>query len=114
MRVNEVAADTVQEPNKLVGLVNFLRGRADDTSSKQQISQTAFIKLAQQLGISVTADNIENLVNQPPLSNLLEPYDASSQTIVFKGATESSPKMPVDRAQDIVGKMAKRATKKAI
>ena len=47
MRIDEVeSTDAGADPNKLVGLVNFLAGRAEDTNAQKQISQAAFISAA--------------------------------------------------------------------
>jgi hypothetical protein len=112
MLINEVDAGLDPEPAKLIGLVEFLAGRAQDTAAKKQISQSAFIKMAQQLGINVTASNLGDMISRPPLSNVLEPLDPAAGVVVFKGGETTDTKMPVDRAQDIVSKMAKRAAKK--
>jgi len=109
MRLNEVADSATPDPNELIGLVQFLRGRAKDTSAKMQISQDAFLKLARSLGANITKDNLPQVVDQPPLSGLLEPIDPASGVIVFKGGEPTDVAMPVNKAQDIVAKMAKQA-----
>jgi hypothetical protein len=117
MRINEVdtGPGATPDPDKLLGLVQFLNGRATDTNSKKQISQQAFISLAQSLGINITPLNIEELVGQPPLSNVLEPIDPNSNMITYKGGSDTTAgpvKMPVNKAQDIVAKAAKSAMKR--
>jgi hypothetical protein len=100
------------DPNKLVGLVQFLAGRAANTNAQKQISQDAFIKLAQSLGINVTPQNLGALIAQPPLNGVLEPLDPNSGMIAFKGADIGPAKMSVPQAQQVVDKMAKSAMKK--
>jgi hypothetical protein len=116
MRICEVAdlSEFTPKPDQLMGLVSFLKGRADDTGGQQQISQQAFINLAQSLDINVNEQNISELVGQPPLSNLLEPLAPNSNDpIVFKGGETVNPgTMPVNKAQDIVAAAAKKAAKK--
>ena len=116
MKIFEVDtfAGATPDPDKLLGLVDFLNGRADDTNSQKQISQQAFISLAQSLDINVTDQNIAELVGQPPLSNLLEPLaPGSADPIVFKGGEAPAPAtMPVNKAQNIVAAAAKSAIKK--
>lgn len=115
MRICEVAdlSDFTPKPNELMGLVSFLSGRADDTNAQKQISQQAFISLAQSLDINVNAQNIAELVGQPPLSNLLEPLaPESTDPIVFKGGEPGPVKMPVNQAQNIVAAAAKSAANK--
>lgn len=112
MLIFEVDADLDPEPSKLLGLVEFLAGRANDTAAKKQINASTFIDMAQQLGINITANNLGDMVDRPPLNNVLEPYQPASGVVVFKGGEPTDIKMPVDKAQDIVAKMAKRAGKK--
>jgi hypothetical protein len=114
MKIFEVAGDSsTPSPDQLLGLVQFLAGRADDTSAPKQISVDAFVNLAQSLDINVNRNNIEEIVGQPPLSGVLEPFDPNTNQIVFKGAEQSGPaQMPVNKAQDIVAAAAKSAMKR--
>ncbi len=115
MRLREFARDqsSTPSPDQLLGLVQFLAGRADDTNSRKQISRDAFISLAQSLDINVTPDNVEEIIGQPPLSSVLEPMQPDSTEIVFKGAGQQvAPGMPVNKAQDIVANAAKSAMNK--
>jgi hypothetical protein len=114
MRINEVASiGATPDPVQLLGLAQFLAGRADDTNAQKQISQDAFVNLAQSLDIPVNRANLDTLVNQEPLSNILEPMEpGSSEPIKFKGATPDDTSMPVNKAQDIVANAAKSAMKK--
>ncbi len=100
------------DPAQLSGLVQFLNGRANDTNAKKEISQDAFIKLANDLDINITPQNLADIVSQEPLSNLLEPMDPNSGMLVFKGAGQPDVGMPVNRAQDIVAAAAKKAASK--
>ena len=100
---------SLADPNKLVGLVQFLAGRADDTAAQKQISQEAFMKLAHDLGIPVTSQNLGELISKPPLNGVLEPLDPNSGMISFKGADIGPAKMSVPQAQQVVSKMAKSA-----
>jgi hypothetical protein len=105
---------TTPDPDKLMGLVQFLAGRAADTNAQKQISQTAFMSLAQSLGVNITKQNLATLIGQPPLSNLLEPLAPdSTDPIVYKGGEAPAPvEMPVNKAQDIVAAAAKSAASK--
>lgn len=113
MRIDEVA-DQGADPNKLVGLVQFLSGRASDTNAQKQISQGAFMQLAQSLGINVTTQNLGAIISQPPLNGVLEPLDPNSGMITFKGADIGPEKMSVPQAQQVVNKMAKSAMKRGM
>ena len=116
MRIDEVEEPAVgEDPNKLLGLVNFLSGRATDTNAQKQISQQAFISAAQSLGINITAQNLADVVGRPPLSNVLVPLQPeSTDPIQFKGpgSGDGNVEMPVNQAQDIVAKAASSAAKK--
>jgi len=112
MRIDEV--DQGADPNKLVGLVQFLAGRAEDTDAKKQISQATFMKLAQSLGVNITSQNLGDIISQPPLNGVLEPLDPNSGMIAFKGAEIGPAKMSVPQAQQVVNKMAKSAMKRGM
>jgi hypothetical protein len=115
MRINEVDDSANQAPSaeKLMGLVSFLDGRSQDTTAKKQISQDAFINMAQQLGVHITPQQLADLTLLPPLSNVLEPLTpGSTDPIVYKGGEPESVAMPVNKAQDIVAKAAKSAARK--
>jgi len=115
MKIFEVDTSMPGTPSsdKLLGLVDFLAGRAEDTNSRKQIDQAAFIDVARNLGIMVTRNNLPELVNQPPLSNVLEPLTPNTNDpVVFKGGETKTPNMPVNKAQDIVAAAAKKAAGK--
>ena len=109
MRINEVADPSSQ---RLMALAQFLSGRSNDESAKKQISQEAFIDLAKSLGVNVTVDNLGDLINQAPLSNVLEPLDPTSGVVRFKGDTEDDTGMSVDQARAVVDSNAKKALKR--
>ena len=113
MRINEVDEQGA-DPNKLVGLVQFLAGRAADTNAQKQISQNTFIQLAQSLGINVTPATLGGFIAQPPLNGVLEPLDPNSGMIAFKGADIGPTKMSVPQAQQVVNKMAKSAMRRGM
>jgi hypothetical protein len=110
MRILEVASDP--RPDRLAGLVKFLAGRADDTGARKQISKAAFMSMAQQLGVNVTDQNLQDMVSRPPLQNMLEPIDPQSDQITFRGGEPGSVNMPVNKAQDIVAQAARSALQK--
>jgi hypothetical protein len=116
MRFREFITESLTpSPDELLGLVNFLAGRAEDEGAQKQISRDAFISLYQSLGINVTNDNIEEIVGQPPLSSVLEPLPPDAQDIIFKGEGDPAQPiaMPVNKAQDIVANAAKSAMNKS-
>jgi hypothetical protein len=99
---------------KLMGLAEFLLGRATDTNAPKQISMPAFIKMAQEIGVPVTPQSLAELVNQQPLSNVIEPIEPGSNVVKFRGSTEADIAMPVNRAQDVVASAAKSAMKRGL
>ena len=110
MRINEVEQqDGGADPKKLVGLVNFLSGRAQNSDAQMQISQDAFISAAQSLGINVTKENLAQIIGQPPLDGVLDPLDPQTGMITFKGANIGPSGMSVPQAQQVVSKSAKSA-----
>ena len=115
MRLDEFdSSSNTPAPAELLGLVKFLNGRAEDTNAQKQISQDAFVSLAQELGINITKNNLADVISREPLSNVLEPLDPNSGQITFKGANVGPTAMPVNRAQDIVAASAKSAMKRGI
>ena len=104
----------VEDPGsqKLLALSQFLLGRAEDTTAKKEISQTAFVDLAKSLGVNITAQNLGDLISKEPLSNILEPLDPNSGVVRFKGNDEPSGGISVDQAQAIVNSNAKAAMKR--
>ena len=114
MRIFEVSSSPMPSPDQLLGLVEFLAGRAEDTNATKQISQDAFINMARQLGININSANLQDIVSKPPLSNVLEPLDPNSGMITFKGAGVGPTHMPVNKAQDIVASAAKKAMKRGM
>lgn len=113
MKIFEVDQPQTPDPNKLLGLVDFLAGRATDTNAQKEISQEAFIKLANSLGIPITKFNLPDLTNQEPLNTVVEPLQPNSTNpVVFRGGEPTNIAMPVNQAQDIVASAAKKAAKK--
>jgi hypothetical protein len=97
---------------KMMALVQLLKGRAEDTAGKKEISTDAFIKLARNLGVQVTQDSLGEITNLPPLSNILAPYSPNEGVIKFAGNDEPVDMMTPDEAGTIVDRNAKRAMKR--
>jgi len=106
MLIREVA-ETPADVAKLAALSQFLLGRAEDTDAALTISTDAFIKLASNMGISVTPDRLAELAAQPPLNNVIARIEGD--TILFQGADVVPATMTVDQARQTVDAMAKRA-----
>jgi hypothetical protein len=105
-------ARSAGNPAQLLALTTFLKDRAEDENAQAQISQAAFIDLAQSLGVNVTSANLADMIAQEPLSNVLEPVDPTSGVLRFKGNTEATTGMSVDQARAVVDSNAKAALKR--
>ena len=115
MRIDEVESNNSLDPNKLMGLVNFLSGRADNENAQKQISTDAFISAARSLGFPINQRNIVSIVSTPPLDSVLEPIDPNNPgVIMYKGANTGATQMPVNKAQDIVAASAKSAMQRGM
>lgn len=108
MRLNEMADPTA---SRLLGVAQFLLGRAENTNGKKQINIATFVNIAQSLGIEINAQTLADLSNQPPLNSVIKPIQPGEDTITFSDG-EPDVGMPVDQAQNIVAKAAKSAAKK--
>ena len=113
MRLVEFEVSSVNT-EKLAALSQFLMSRTKDTNAKKTMPASSFLDLANNMGISLTDNQLRNLVQQPPLSEIIANIegDADTGTITFKGADEVAPNMSVDQARDTVNTMAKRAASK--
>ena len=113
MRLVEFEVSSVNT-EKLAALSQFLMSRTKDTNAKKTMPISSFLDLANNMGISLTDDQLRNLAQQPPLSEIIANIegDTDTGTIVFKGADEVAPNMSVDQARDTVNTMAKRALNK--
>jgi hypothetical protein len=109
MRLVEFEVSSVNS-EKLAALSQFLLSRAQDTDAQKKISIAAFLELANNIGISLTDDQLRNLIQQPPLNELIA--DVTDSEVIFKGSDEVAPNMSVDQARDTVNTMAKRAASK--
>lgn len=112
MRINEVNSGSSDGTDaRLLGLAEFLLGRARDTAGQKQISMQTFLNLAHNMQIDLTPETLQNMAGQPPLNGILMPIEPNSGVIRFKGNDSEPVAMPVNQAQDIVAAAAKRAMK---
>ena len=98
----------------LVALTRWLADRAKDENAQGQISQDAFIKAAKSLGVTISPANLGEVISKEPLSNLLEPLEPNSGVVRFKGNTETTTGMTVNKARDVVDANAKAAMKRGM
>lgn len=112
MLIREFVDSQNSDAKKLAALSTFLADRAKDEAAKKQISQDAFISAAKSLGVNVTPDNLAELIAQDPLKNILEPLEPNSGVVRFRGNTERTTGMTVDKARDVVDQNAKDAMRR--
>lgn len=110
MRISELAVSP--DVQKLQAVTQFLINRAKDTDAQKKISVDAYLKLANNMGISLTRDQLIDLSQKEPLSNMIQ--NVQGEEVVFMGDEEPMDTMSVNQAQATVDSMAKRATNKAI
>lgn len=110
MQIREVAGKS-EDAARLAALSQFLLGRAEDTDTSRTISVDAFIKLAGNMGVSITPQQLIDLSQKPPLNNIIS--NVENDKITFGGETTAPDTMTVDQARLTVDSMAKRAAKKA-
>jgi len=112
MRIDEVGNGRSDDTAaRLLGLAEFLLGRAKDTGGQKQISMQTFLNLAKNMQIDLTPDTLQNMASQAPLDGVFMPIEPNSGVIKFKGNESGPVPMPVNQAQDIVAAAAKRALK---
>ena len=112
MRIDEVGNGRSDDTAaRLLGLAEFLLGRARDTGGQKQISMQTFLNLAHNMQIDLTPDTLQNMAGQAPLNGVFMPIEPNSGMIRFKGNDSGPVPMPVNQAQDIVAAAAKRAMK---
>lgn len=112
MLIRELAGDNLQAA-RLAALAEFLLGRAEDSAASKTIDTKAFLKLAQGLQISVTDQQLRDLIRQPPLNSVIKDIqgDVDTGVIVLGDQTDVDvlDKMTPDQARQNVSNMAKRA-----
>lgn len=109
MKIIELTESVTPDQERLLAITRFLIGRSEDTDANKKISVRAFIELARDFGMSVSKQQLIDISNKPPLSNLIQ--NIKDNEIYFRGAKEADDTMPVDKARETVKKMAKRAAK---
>ena len=114
MKIFEVDEPVNPETGKLLALASFMKSRATDTGAELQIDKNTFLRIAANMGISLSNDQLGELSNQPPLNGVILPVDSLSDVIKFKGDAPEAPGMPdPNQAQEIVANAAKSAMKKS-
>lgn len=120
MLIREVSGADAQAP-RLMALAEFLRSRQKDQAAEPRIARDTFLKLAANLGIAITADQLKDMIQRPPLNAVIQDVTGSddqeaSGEIRFRGAESGSDGdiMTPDMARQTVDQMSKRAAQKGI
>ena len=106
MFIKEIVGSVIQE---LSALVQYIIGRSEYLKTRSTISTQSFIKMASEMGINIDVSGLQNMAQKPPLSGMIKNVDPNTISFDYDDA---STLMPVDKAQDVVKGMAKRAMKK--
>lgn len=106
MFIKEIVGSVIQE---LSALVQYIIGRSEYLKTRSTISTQSFIKMASDMGINIDVSGLQNMAQKPPLSGMIKNVDPNTISFDYDDA---STLMPVDKAQDVVKGMAKRAMKK--
>jgi len=108
MKITEVTGSE-SSISRLAALAQFVSERSKQVNAEIGIRIDSFIELAHGMGVSISKNEVYDLVERPPLNNLIK--EISDGKIIFHGQPSGDvEKMPVDQAEEIVGKMAKRAS----
>lgn len=112
MKIFEVNEPINPETGKLLALASFMKSRATDTGASLEIDKNTFLKMAANMGVSLSPDQLGELSNQPPLNGVILPVDPLSDVIKFKGSEPDIAMPNPDQSQAIVAKAAKSAAKR--
>lgn len=95
----------------LVAITSQIKSRIADTKAKSSMSTDAFLALLKRNGVILDHSDIYDLVQQPPLSNIID--NISGQKVIFKGQSEDTgeTQKTADSHESTVEKMAQRAAK---
>lgn len=107
MLINEVMGGKNHLP-KLTALAQFVSSRSEETGADTGMKVDVFVDLARDMGISITDQDLYDLIETPPLSSIVK--EISKGRIIFSGQEgEPVSEIPPDEAEKVVNTMAKRA-----
>jgi hypothetical protein len=84
---------------KLNALARYIKSRLDDTESDDFVPRKVFVRVANNIGIPISNDNIEELISQSPFEELVSSVD--KKNIYFNGKEEPMDKDDIDFEDDI-------------
>lgn len=97
----------------ITAISQLIADRTKDENSPSKLNTDAFVHLVNQLGVPVTKELLFDLANNGKLQSVVK--DINDDFVLFKGQAEIEPsEMSVDKAKEVVKKMAKRSAKKKV
>jgi len=90
---------------RLIAVINQLKARLSDSNSSLKMNTNAFINLLRKNGIEITLDELYEIYDKDPMSQLID--NLSNTEVTFKGSKtdeenlESAPEEMDDSMQDV-------------
>tara|TARA_R110000868_G_scaffold9933_2_gene48904 strand:+ start:442 stop:789 length:348 start_codon:yes stop_codon:yes gene_type:complete len=110
MRFSELHEDQQELVSKLASVLEFLKGRSQDSGLQPNITLDSLIKMVGNTGTQIDPNTIQQLFNEPTIRNLIKNIDGNMVTLNLDGGmTQLQPgggNMPPEVK---VNQMAKRA-----
>lgn len=98
---------------EIAAISQLIADRTEDADAESKLSTEAFIGLINKMGIPMTKDTLMDLAERGTLGSVVK--DVNADVVQFKGQKDIDPtEMTVDKAKDVVRKMAKRSAKDAV
>lgn len=98
---------------EIAAIGQLIADKTEDEESPSKLKTESFIGLINKMGIPLTKDALMDMVEAGNLSEIIS--DMNDEEVFFKGqGAIDTNTMNVDKAEDIVDKMAKRQAKKGI
>lgn len=99
--------------DQIAAISQLIADRTEDENVPSKLSTEAFIGLVNKMGIPLTNQTLMDLAEKGNLSGVIK--DVNLEEIHFRGQSEIDPTdMTVDKAKDVVARMAKRSAKKSL
>lgn len=110
MKINEIILEgegNIRD-ERLAAISQLIVDRSEDENVESKMSVDSFIHIANRMGLSLSPDSLMDLAQSGDLKNIIK--DVNQEEIIFKGKqdVDLNANMTVDRAKDVVKKMAKR------
>lgn len=110
---NQITEGEAAQEEEIAAISQLIADRTEHEDSQSKLSTEAFVGLVNKMGIPMTVESLMDLAEKGTLGSVIK--DVNMEEVTFKGQSEIDPTdMTVDKAKDVVGKMAKRSAKKGI